>query len=171
MAARTELQKLYHQLCETRFSFIPPGEYDIRDVYALVQDRFPELCDDSYLCSENCKSGYNSPEWKHKVRTALWDTKRRTDEVRSGTERGAWLFGVNLRMARSWREAVLDALTRLGTGHTAVIDRKTLITEELNRIVGETASRGATPEHSAFAAFTTRFLSLGIGPSLMISVS
>ncbi|MCG8449774.1 MAG: hypothetical protein MI725_09370 [Pirellulales bacterium] len=91
--ARDDLKALYHELRETRFDFVPRGEHNIRDVYTFVQNQFPHLCDDSYLCSENCKSGYNSPEWKHKVRTALWDLRRHTDDVRTGSERGLWIFG------------------------------------------------------------------------------
>lgn len=79
--ARENLKTLYHDLRESRFDFVPRGEHNIRDVYTFVKDRFPELCDDSYLCSENCKSGYNSPEWKHKVRTALWDLKRHANDA------------------------------------------------------------------------------------------
>jgi hypothetical protein len=76
--ASEDLKALYHDLRETRFDFVPRGEHHIRDIYAFVKNRYPDFCDDSYLCSENCKSGYNSPEWKHKVRTALWDLQRYT---------------------------------------------------------------------------------------------
>jgi len=35
--ARDELTKLYHELCETRFSFVPRGEHHLHDVYDFVQ--------------------------------------------------------------------------------------------------------------------------------------
>ena len=70
---------------DARFSFIPQGEIHLRGVYAIVKDRYPELCDDSYLCSTNCKSGYNSPEWKHVVRTGLNEMKNRSESVTTGS--------------------------------------------------------------------------------------
>ena len=95
-SAREILKELYHILRQTGFSFIPEGEHNIRDVYALVRSQFPNLCDDRYLCSENCKSGYNSPEWQHKVRTALWDIQRHATVVRTTGRRGYWNFGDNV---------------------------------------------------------------------------
>lgn len=47
---------------------------------------------------------------------------------------------------RSWRDAVLDAVTRVaGRRSSDTVDRQSLIAEELDRIVLETDSRGATP--------------------------
>ncbi|MDB5391935.1 MAG: hypothetical protein JWM11_7581 [Planctomycetaceae bacterium] len=91
--AREELKLLYHNLSETRFSFVPRGQHHIRDVYAIVKVHYPELCDDTYLCSENCQSGANSPEWKHKIRAALWGLQRFPEMVRYASQRGYWSFG------------------------------------------------------------------------------
>src|SRR5437762_7492259 len=49
-------------------------------------------------------------------------------------------------IARPWRDSVLDAVVRLSsrTG-TQTIQRQALLAEELDRIVEETRSNGATP--------------------------
>lgn len=91
--ARPELEELYRILIESRFDFVPAGEVHLRDIYKIVKERSAELCDDSYLCSENCKSGYTSPEWKHTVRTALDQMKKHGQFVSNGSTRGMWLFG------------------------------------------------------------------------------
>ena len=90
---RPELEELYRELTDSRFTFIPRGEVHLREVYASVKNRHPALCDDGYLCSTNCKSGYNSPEWKHVVRTALNEMKKRGAPVGMGSARGQWAFG------------------------------------------------------------------------------
>jgi hypothetical protein len=92
--ARAELEELYHILVDTRFEFIPRGEIHLRKVYAIVKERYPELCDDAYLCSTNCKSGYNSPEWRHVVRTGLNEMKKRGEPVSTSGLRGVWRFGL-----------------------------------------------------------------------------
>jgi hypothetical protein len=69
--ARQDIKQLYEDLTQTQFTFVPSGVYPLSDVYQRVQAQFPTLCDDTYLCSQNCTNGYNSPEWRHTVRTAL----------------------------------------------------------------------------------------------------
>ena len=91
---RTKLKTLYQNLHGTRFDFVPTGEHHIDEVYRLVKQAYPELCDDSYLCSENCKQGHNRPEWQHRTRAALWDLKKRFDQIDSGSTRGTWEFRV-----------------------------------------------------------------------------
>ena len=90
--AREDLKTLYQNIREARFDFVPRGEHNIRDVYAIVKESYPELCDDSYLCSENCKSGTNSPEWQHIVRAAIAYHRSHDATVRSGSTRGQWIF-------------------------------------------------------------------------------
>ena len=92
---RDKLKTLYQNLHESRFDFVPVGEHQIDDIYRFVQQRFSGLCDDSYLCSENCRQGHNRPEWQHRTRAALWDLKKRFDQIDSGSQRGAWQFHVN----------------------------------------------------------------------------
>jgi len=64
---------LYRELTESDFAIIPAGEYPLGFIYRAVQARFPDLCDDSYLCSANCApAGHTTqPEWMHAVRRAL----------------------------------------------------------------------------------------------------
>ena len=76
--AHEELTTLYQHLQETQFSFAPRGRYHFHDIYSFVKEQYPELCDDSYLCSQNCKQGHNTPEWQHRVRAALDSLKRRS---------------------------------------------------------------------------------------------
>ena len=91
--ARPELEELYRILMDSRFDFVPAGEVHLRDIYKIVKERSADLCDDSYLCSENCKGGNNSPEWQHTVRAALDQMKKHRHLVSNGSSRGMWLFG------------------------------------------------------------------------------
>lgn len=48
-----------------------------------------------------------------------------------------------------WRDAVLDALHRFSARHgTRLVDRQSLISEEMDQIVRETGSQGQTPEQT-----------------------
>ena len=69
--ARPDLAELYQHFIETRFAFVGVGQFTLADIYRSVKEKYPALCDDSYLCSTNCKSGHNHPEWMHRVRAAL----------------------------------------------------------------------------------------------------
>jgi len=80
---------LFNVLVGSEFNFIK-GEKSIEDIYAKVQKKFSTLCDDSFLCSDNCKDGHNQPEWKHHVRNALTSMKAR-GIVKKG-KRGYWIF-------------------------------------------------------------------------------
>jgi hypothetical protein len=90
--ARDDIAELYQELVNTEFAFVQRGEQPLVMVYEIVKARHPELCDDSFLCWENCASGNNSPEWQHAVRRALNELKRRgSTEVVNG-QRGYWIF-------------------------------------------------------------------------------
>ncbi len=107
--AHEELTTLYQHLQETQFSFAPRGRHHLHDIYSYVKEQYPELCDDSYLCSESCKQGHNSPEWQHRVRAALDSLKRRSPIVQSDSEHGFWQFVENStneleRRQSIWRE-------------------------------------------------------------------
>lgn len=65
------VRQLYDNLIQTQLNFIPPGSYDTRQIYLAIQEMYPELCNDNYLCINNCNSGHNNPEWKHAVRRVL----------------------------------------------------------------------------------------------------
>jgi hypothetical protein len=92
--ARQDLTELYSILMDSRFEFMGLGEVLLATIYTTIKNRYPELCDDSYLCSVNCQSGHNQPEWRHVVRTALTDLKKRGQGIASGTSRKSWLIGV-----------------------------------------------------------------------------
>jgi predicted HNH restriction endonuclease len=111
--ARAELEELYRILMDARLDFIPRGELHLRRVYAIVKERYPELCDDSYLCSTNCKSGYKSPEWKHTVRSTLNELKQQGGPVSTCSARGMWVFG-----SLSGDSAELDEVTESSEGRT-----------------------------------------------------
>jgi hypothetical protein len=86
------LTKLSQALIESKFSFMPRGTFNTKTIYEVVQKRYPELCNDKYLCIEHCKSGHNQPEWKHRVRGVLDNLKKRSAIVRPNPNRGSWDF-------------------------------------------------------------------------------
>lgn len=77
---------LYRNLVEDKFSFIH-GVCVIEDIYNAVINRYPELCIDSYRCTQNCKNGNDQPEWKHRVRSALEKFKNSGDVIYNKLER------------------------------------------------------------------------------------
>jgi len=85
--ARADLQQLYQDLKSSRFRFLPRGEHDVRAIYRAVKATYPRLCDDRFLCSQNCSRGHEQPEWQHVVRKALQALKSPTGPVSSGS---AW---------------------------------------------------------------------------------
>ena len=66
---------LRENLKESNFNFIPNGVYTQREIYAHVEKKYPTLCDNDYLCIQNCKSGHNNPEWQHVVRSVMQTLK------------------------------------------------------------------------------------------------
>lgn len=90
--ARTDITKLYKRLVTTQFGFIPRGEHALDNVYRIVKAKYPRFCDDNYLCSENCLSIHQQPEWKHTVRNALNNLKVAFGVVFRGSHRGHWNF-------------------------------------------------------------------------------
>ena len=91
--ARVDTQELYQNLIRTELSFVSRGRQYITYIYDCVRSKYPSLCDDNYLCSENCKSGANQPEWKHIVRGALDGLKDKSWHIKKEPQRGFWLFG------------------------------------------------------------------------------
>lgn len=90
--AREDVRGLYRSLVEVTFRFVPRGERHVEEVYFHVRKRYPRLCDDRFLCAENCTSGHEQAEWKHAVRKALNRVRRTSTTVSRGAERGFWLF-------------------------------------------------------------------------------
>ena len=89
---RPDLQKLYQTLAGNRLSFIRKGEYHLHEIYNAVRQSYQELCDDNYLCSENCSSGHNQPEWNHVVRRVLEELKSADGDVTRSGRHGYWAF-------------------------------------------------------------------------------
>ena len=56
--ARPDLQQLYQERKASRFGFLARGEHDVRAIYRIVKARYPRLCDDRFLCSQNCSRGH-----------------------------------------------------------------------------------------------------------------
>jgi hypothetical protein len=90
--ARPSSRELYQELRKTRFGFVPPGEHHLHEVYTAVKAHYPSLCDDSFLCAENCGSGHQRPEWQHVVRRALQAEKGPSGQVERSSKSRHWLF-------------------------------------------------------------------------------
>ena len=90
--AREDVAELYRELRNSRFAFLPAGEHQIADVYAAVKKQYPHLCDDTYLCAENCSRGHQQAEWRHTTRKALWSLKSTDGAVQAGHATGYWRF-------------------------------------------------------------------------------
>lgn len=69
--AENEKAKELFEKLKDFLSHLPAGSYKTHQIYDAVQSRYPHLCNDSYLCIDNCNSGNNQPEWHHKVRSKL----------------------------------------------------------------------------------------------------
>ena len=71
-----EVEKILRTtLRESNFRFMPDGIFTQKEIYDFVENNYPSLCDNNYLCIQNCKSGHNSPEWKHVVRSVMQSLK------------------------------------------------------------------------------------------------
>lgn len=92
MARRDIEKQLCTELKASSFNFIPRGEIRIEELYELIEQRFPDLCDNNYLCSEHCKSNSKQPEWKHAVRSVLSQLKSKNENIRYTGNIGWWSF-------------------------------------------------------------------------------
>ncbi len=90
--ARHDCQRLYGELTTNRFSFIQRGEHHLDGFYSAVKRRYPSLCDDSFLCADNCSKGHEQPEWQHVVRKALQALKSAAGPVCKGERHAYWQF-------------------------------------------------------------------------------
>jgi hypothetical protein len=86
--SRENITELKKRLSETQFSYLPAGNHSIEEFYRTTKNNFPEYCDDNYLCSTNCESGHDQPEWKHVVRSYMQTAKKRGKI--SLVSRGIW---------------------------------------------------------------------------------
>lgn len=69
------------------------GEFTLEEIYRAVKQKRPDLCDDTYLCSTNCKHGHNHPEWMHRVRAALYEIKQKPGSRIKNARRKHWIIG------------------------------------------------------------------------------
>jgi uncharacterized Fe-S center protein len=90
--AREDLQELYQQLLKSEFRFMRSGSQHIENIYNEVKINFNNLCDDSYLCTENCSSGHNQPEWQHTIRKALDRLKKISSSVAKDKKHKHWII-------------------------------------------------------------------------------
>jgi len=91
MARPTE-KLLRNELVNSKFSFLGNGTKKLSEIYELTKLQFGHLCDDKYLCIENCKGGAKNPEWYHVVRGSLNSLKSKNIGISKVTNRGDWLF-------------------------------------------------------------------------------
>lgn len=85
-------RRLYKQLRDTDFGCVPPGFHETGDVYELVKEEYPSLCDDSIRCRDVCSTNKDQPEWKHRVRTVQQDLVR-YDHSRVRNLSSGWYYG------------------------------------------------------------------------------
>lgn len=91
MARRPIEKRLSEELIQSEYVFLGNEPINILQVYARVNAKYPDLCDDEYLCSEHCKKGNNQPEWKHAVRSGMQTMKKRGIAFRTG-KKWEWIF-------------------------------------------------------------------------------
>ena len=106
--ARQDVQDLYQHLMHEKFRFLGPGEHELEDIYSAVKSRYPQLCDDAYLCRDSSSSGDDQPEWKHTVRKSLDALEREGAVELAAQQEGA----PDQQGSRSGLETHLAALMR-----------------------------------------------------------
>jgi 5-methylcytosine-specific restriction protein A len=76
MSTGESYKRLYKCLRESEFSCVPAGFQETEDVYELVRETYPSLCEQNIQCGDVCGTDNNQPEWKHRVRSAQQDLVR-----------------------------------------------------------------------------------------------
>jgi hypothetical protein len=89
--ALDEISQLYNEIVDSDFRLMPSGQFHINVIYTKVKGKYSHLCDESYLCADNCGSGHNQPEWKHAVRRSLERLKTISTRVTKGPKY-YWIF-------------------------------------------------------------------------------
>lgn len=85
-------KRLYKNLRDSEFGCVPPGFQETEEVYELVQNEYPHLCDDSVRCRDICGADHDQAEWKHRVRTVQQDLVRNSaSRVRNLSD--GWYYG------------------------------------------------------------------------------
>lgn len=91
MARRPLEAKLSKELKDSEYAFLGNNPMHINEIYNLVKNQFPDLCDDEYLCSTHCTKGTNQPEWQHVVRGVINSMKVKGLAQRTGNPK-EWIF-------------------------------------------------------------------------------
>jgi hypothetical protein len=99
---------LQRSLRQTDLSCVPEGIHDIKMIYQFVKDEYPRLCDDTVLCSDTCKCGAESPEWKHRVRTVISAMKGKGNIDKDGLDKGYWRFTLRIKTRFAEQIFILD---------------------------------------------------------------
>lgn len=79
MSTKESYKRLYKRLRESEFGCVPTGFHETEDVYELVKETYPNLCEPDILCRDTCGTDSNQPEWKHRIRTVQQDLVRDSD--------------------------------------------------------------------------------------------
>lgn len=87
---RLKEKNLFRVLVDNGFSFVGKDRFEIKEIYDAVKSEYGELCDDNYLCADNCRQGNNKPEWNHVVRKALYRLKKTGEPVHFSGKRRFW---------------------------------------------------------------------------------
>ncbi len=82
--------KLSKIMLETNMGCMGTGIYSMQEVYEKVKKNYPELCNEQYLCIDNCKSGGKDPEYHHTIRGNMQTMKKRGRVIKSS--KGSWEF-------------------------------------------------------------------------------
>ena len=90
--ARPIESQLYSELVDSRFQFIERGIKEIKEIYELVQQEYPQLCDNEYPCQHHRGIVLPQSEWKHTVRNALSRCSKIYDIVKFSGRKGYWIF-------------------------------------------------------------------------------
>jgi len=92
MSADEKHKQLYKRIKESDFDCIPTGFQETVDVYKLVKETYPELCENDVRCRDVCGTSTDQPEWKHRIRTAQQDLLRSSDSRIRRLSKG-WYYG------------------------------------------------------------------------------
>jgi hypothetical protein len=84
------IKQLRDSISEDEFRFFKAGEYQIIEIYEIIRNQYPDLCNDNYLCRDHCQTKHKDPEWHHVVRSKLQMFKKR-GLVSRGHARSYWI--------------------------------------------------------------------------------
>ncbi len=88
-----KVRELYSTLVEIQFAFMGNGEFSLKEIYTAIKKKYPSLCDDGFICCECCASSRDhTPEWQHRIRTALAKLKDLKRNIKKGNRRNYWII-------------------------------------------------------------------------------